>query len=117
MLKFEGPFRLGAIFITLSGLIHIIAPLFSGFAMGSLILVPAGILYVLLGRGLSNGYRWLAYIVFFLMMAGSVIALSGAWTTPGVPTWIPLSIVVLDWLTILALFVALWRKPAVTADA
>ena len=115
MIDAKGPFRTGALFVGLSGILHILAPLVSSFASGALILVPAGLFYLVLAYGLLQGWRWLAYVVFLLMMVGSLVALSSAWTTPSVPTWIYLTIVALDWLTVLALFGALWRSRPVAA--
>lgn len=114
MIDAKGPFRTGALFVGLSGILHILAPLVSSFASGALILVPAGLFYLVLAYGLLQGWRWLAYLVFLILMIGSVIAIGSAWSTPMVPTWVFLTIFVLDWLAILALFAALWRsRPAV----
>jgi hypothetical protein len=115
MMDAKGPFRIGALFVGLSGIVHILALFVSGFDADALILIPAGVLYIGFAYGLLRGHRWLAYLVFLVMMVGSLIALSAAWSTPGVPTWIYLSIVALDWLAVLALFGALWRKPATAA--
>ena len=115
MVDAKGPFRAGALFIALSGLVHILALLVSGFASEALVLVPVGIVYLGLAYGLLQGWRWLAYVVFILMMVGSLAPLASAWSTPNVPTWIYLTIFVLDWLTVLALFGALWRSRPVPA--
>ena len=115
MIDAKGPYRVGALFVALSGLVHLLALFVSGFASGALMLVPAGIVYLGFAYGLLQGWRWLAYVVFLLMMVGSLVALSSAWTTPSVPTWIYLTIVALDWLTVLALFGALWRSRPVAA--
>lgn len=115
MVDAKGPFRIGALFVALSGIVHILALLVSGFASESFVLVPVGVFYIALAYGLLQGWRWLAYLVFVLMMIGSVLAISSAWTTPNVPTWVHLSIFVLDWLAVLALFVALWRSRPVAA--
>lgn len=115
MIDAKGPFRIGALFVGLSGIVHILAMLVSGFASDALVLAPVGLLYLAFAYGLLQGWRWLAYLVFVLMMIGSLAALSSAWSTPGVPTWIYLTIFVLDWLTVFSLFGALWRARPVTA--
>jgi hypothetical protein len=115
MIDAKGPYRIGALFVALSGIVHILGVLVSGFASGSQVLLPGGILYLGFAYGLLQGWRSLAYLVFVVMMAGSVVALTSAWSTPGVPTWIFLSIFVLDWLTVFALFGALWKARPVAA--
>ena len=55
MVDAKGPFRTGALFIALSGLVHILALLVSGFASEALVLVPVGIVYLGLAYGLLQG--------------------------------------------------------------
>ncbi|MEL6688814.1 MAG: hypothetical protein AAFP28_00730 [Pseudomonadota bacterium] len=116
MTDMRGPYRTGALFVGISAVLHLIAPVFGGFGTDALTLFVVGIVYMAIAYGLLQGYRWLAYLTFLLMMAGSVVAITGIWGLGPVPGWIYAGIVIADWLAVLALFAALWRsRPSVAA--
>ena len=116
MTDMRGPYRSGALFVGISAVLHLIAPVFGGFGTDALTLFVVGFVYAAIAYGLLQGYRWLAYVTFLLMMAGSVVAITGIWALGSVPGWIYAGIVVADWLAVFALFAALWRaRPAAAA--
>jgi predicted membrane channel-forming protein YqfA (hemolysin III family) len=115
MVDAKGPFRVGALFVALSAIVHLIAPFVSRFDSLSLALLPAGLIYLAFAYGLLQGWRWLAYLVFIVMMVGGIASLGMAWSSDPIPTWVFLSFVVLDWLAVFALFGALWRSKPATA--
>ncbi|MEL7114499.1 MAG: hypothetical protein AAGP08_02735 [Pseudomonadota bacterium] len=110
MFDVQGPYRVGAVFVAASAVLHLIAPIFGGFAPEALTLFVVGLVYLAIAYGLMLGWRWLAYVTFLLMMAGSVIAIASIWSPGPVPSWVYIGIVVADWLAALSLFFALWRN-------
>lgn len=104
-------FRFAAAFAGLSGLLHLIAPVVSGFASESWILVAFGAVFFVIVYGLSQGWRWLAWIAFFWVFVGVIGALLRIWTPGPVPGWLFLAILIANVLALLGLFLALWRSP------
>jgi len=89
--------------------LHILAPLVAGFAPDAVRLIPVGVLYGLLGWGLMQGWRFLAYLVFLICLIGGVYAYMILAAT-SVPAWWMGLIVAADILVCLTLFLLLWRK-------
>ena len=73
-------FRFAAAFAALSGVLHIAAPVVSGFASEAWLVVPFGVIYLILAYGLFMGWRWLAWLAFFWSFAGVAGAISKIWT-------------------------------------
>ena len=96
---------------SISALLHVLAPVLSGFDRDGLWL--AAMLPVFLGMiwGLAQGWRWFAYLCFFIGAVAGIFALSHIWAVNPVPSWIYSGILVADWAAAAALFVALWRSP------
>ena len=111
-MKPRGPFSIAVIFVLISAVLHIVAPLFGGMTPDATGLVAFGIFWLAIAWGLNQGWRWLAYIAFIAALIGgsAAVALYVGWST--VPGWIYLGIIVADWLAAAALFVTLWRPPA-----
>ena len=116
MIDAKGPYRVGALFVALSGLVHLLALFVSGFASGALVLVPAGIVYLGFAYGLLQGWRWLAYVTFLIMLIGISATMTGIWAISPVPPWIYIAIALAHACAVVALFVALWR-PRPTAPS
>ncbi len=112
MLKFQGPYRLAALCVLASAVLLLVAPVLGGFSRSGFGSVPFGLLFLSVFYGLSQGWRWLAYLAFFLCMIAAILALSNAWTLNALPSWWYVTIAVLFALGILTLFIALWRSPA-----
>lgn len=109
MFENSGPYRTGALFVFISALLHIFAFVVGSVTADALMLVPIGIVYLLIAWGLTRGFRWLAYITFFVMCIGGIFAMSQLWTPSPVPGWWTIAIIVADWLAAAALFASLWR--------
>jgi hypothetical protein len=104
-------FRFAAAFAALSGVLHIAAPVVSGFASEAWLVVPFGVIYLILAYGLFMGWRWLAWLAFFWSFAGVAGAISQIWTQGVLPGWLFQAILAANVLAVLGLFVALWRAP------
>ena len=98
-----------ALFLALSAVLHVAAPLVSSFAPGTGQLLPVAVLYFAIAYGLMRGWRWLAYVTFILLMVFSSFAIAQMWTPPTLLAWVMTGIVVADWLAVVALFAVLWR--------
>ena len=107
----DGPFRTAILCFSISALLHVLAPVLSGFDRDGLWL--AAMLPAFLGMiwGLAQGWRWFAYLCFFIGAVAGIFALSHIWAVNPVPSWIYSGILVADWAAAAALFVALWRSP------
>ncbi|MEY1557048.1 hypothetical protein AB3Y40_15565 [Yoonia sp. R2331] len=111
MTLIQGPFRWAIPFVLISALLHLIAPVISGFAVPSLMLFVIGLIYLACASGLSRGMRWLGYVMFFVMAVGGISALGAIWAAGPVPGWLFASIAVVNCLAFLTLFATLWRAP------
>ncbi len=111
MTDVKGPFRAGALFVAVSAVLHLIAPLVAGLQGMAPMLAVVGLVYLAVTWGLLQGWRWLAWVAFFVLMAGSIVALSNVWAGGPVPGWLWAGIVAADWAAVAGLFVALWRSP------
>lgn len=105
-----GSLKLGGQFMMLSGLLHFLSAAFGD----TMIMASIGVLYLLIGAGLTRSMRWLGYFAFLFMIFGAVIAY-GFLTTAPAPTWVTWAIIIANVLAALTLFVALWRAPVAKA--
>lgn len=105
----RSPYRIGAFFVVLSAVLHLIAPVVSGFDATGWQLAVIGVIYVAAAAGLMRDWRWLAYVMLFVMMIGSIAAITGIWALAAVPGWVYGAITIANWAAVIALFLALWR--------
>jgi len=117
MIDTSNSYRVGAIFLAISAILHVMSPIFAGFAGQAPVLFVVGLVYLAAAWGLMQTWRWLAYIFFIVLMIGSVAALLGIWTQAPVPGWIYAGIFISNWAAILALFVALWKPKRLARPA
>ena len=110
MIDARGPYRLGALFVGISAIFHLVAPVFAGFGEEGTALFVVGLIYLAVAYGLMQGFRWLAYLAFIMLMVGSIFAITNIWSLSPVPGWISSAIVITDWLAVLSLFAALWKS-------
>jgi len=104
----SAPMRSAGLFLALSGVLHLVAPVFAGFAPGSLVLLAIGVIYLLLAAGINRGWRGLAYIVFVVLLVGANVAF--AMVGGGLlPDYLWYAIIAADLVALVSLFVALWR--------
>lgn len=99
------PQRIGALFIALSGVLHILSGVFAGAGPA---LIVIGVLYLLMAEGLRRGWRWLAYIGFVMTLFGSVLAYATIGSDVLLPDPYSLLIMLADFGCAVALFIALW---------
>ena len=115
MFTLSKPLGLAATLIFISAILHLIAPLLSGFSSQSLMLVPFGIAYAVIAYFLPPNRRWLAWIAFFVVLFFGIAALSGAMGISSVPSWLNWGIFIADWAAAASLLVYLWRNKPVAA--
>ncbi len=111
----RSPYRAGAFFIGISAALHFVTLIF-GFEAPVPMMQAIGVFYLVVMWGLMQGWRWLAYLSFFMLAIGGIAALGSSFGVSVVPPWLFLAIFVVDWLAVIALFLALWRsRPAAEA--
>ena len=109
MIDFRGPYRLGAFFIAISAILHILAIFVGGVSSFTLGLVVIGIVYLGFAYGLLSGWRWMAYLTFLIALIGSIVAFGSSFGAGPVPGWWWTLIVIADVGAVITLFAALWR--------
>lgn len=115
MTRVTGAMRWGANFVAVSAGLHILAIAFGGASGEALQLAVVGVVYAGFTYGLLQGWRWLAYVVFIVLLIGTSFAVSQIWAFGDVPGWLYAGIAVANLLAIAALFGALWKAPQVAA--
>ena len=106
--------RWGAYFTALSAGLHLLALPVSRFSADALILLPFALVYAGFAYGLFRGWRWLAYVVFIVLLVGISLAIARIWANGDVPRWIYMGIAGANILSVTTLFVALWKQPDVS---
>lgn len=112
MSALASPQRIGAVFLALSGILHILPGVLAG---AGLALIVVGVVYLLMAEGLRRGWRWLAYIAFFMTLFGAVLAYSTIGSDLLLPDPYSLPVMLADLGCAVSLFIALW--PSRTAQA
>lgn len=113
----RSPYRIGATFLAISAIFHLISPIFAGFDGQALMLFGVGLVYLAAAWGLMQNWRWLAYVVFIVLMISSIAALTGIWALAQVPGWIYAAIFIANWIAILVLFFTLWRPNRIASPS
>lgn len=101
-----GSLRLAGQFVALSAALHVVAFVLSGFDRFGWIMLAVGVVYLALSLGLTRGMRSLGYLVFVLLLAGSIAAFV---QLGAMADWVIWAIIAANLLALLNLFVALWR--------
>ncbi len=100
--------RMAALFVAISGVLRLLAPIVGGFAQEAVVLAVLGLVWLLAAAGLRRGLRWLAWLAFFATMAGAIAALASAVSITVAPQWLYWSIAACDTLAAIMLFGVLW---------
>jgi len=102
-------YKMAGIFLIISGLLHIPMFLVGGFTGKSIQMAIVGVVWVLLGLGLRRQMKYLACVVFALMLVGIIVGLTSLNTGPVPNAWWWL-IILADLLTAIFLFRIIWSK-------
>ena len=109
MVNSQGPFGMAPLFIVASALLHAVAAFLVGLASGGASLLVVGILYALGATGLQRGFRWLAHLLFLVLLFGIVAALGNTYGPSVATNTVFIAIIVANVLAVGALFAKLWR--------
>lgn len=115
MFKVSKSLGFAALLIFASALLHILAALVGGFTIETLRLVPVALIYALIGYFLIPNRRWLAWLAFLVMLAGSIVSIFFATSGGAIPAWWWALILATDLAAALMLFVYLWFPKPVAA--
>ena len=92
-----------------SGALHFLVPVVAGFTAEAVGMIVPGLIWIALGFVLLRfGWRWLAWLCFFLLLAGSIAALTLALGAGPAPTSLGWAIFAVDVAAVAALFGVLW---------
>ncbi len=108
-------YRTAAMFTGFSGIVHLVAPLVSGLTTDATLLLVAGIVYLLAAFGLSRRLRWLALLVFPVLLFATLFDFAWSFNGTTVPAWIYAAIAASNTLALIVLFILLWRPKTISA--
>ncbi len=111
MTRIKGPLRWAAIFAAISALLHLLGLLISFVSASAVWLAPFGLIYAGFAYGLLQGWRWLGYVAFVVLLIGTSVAIGNIWALGAVPGWLFGAIAVINLLAVASLFIALWKAP------
>ncbi|SPH25124.1 hypothetical protein DEA8626_04160 [Defluviimonas aquaemixtae] len=115
MTRTERKYHTAAILLFLSAALHLPILILSFQKFGTHIFV-AIILWTLLGLGLLRGHRLAAYLAFLGMLAGLVLALDGATSSPGLVAIVLWVIIPTNLIAAAVLFGVLWSRPSAHSE-
>lgn len=112
-----GTLKFAGFFIMLAALVHFIALPLNGFGEVSVKLLPFGIIGTVVGflfwrfsQKFSSGFlRIFVYVLFVLLLAGTVMAFLSIWSSALAFSWLFTMIAILRLIALASLFVYLWR--------
>lgn len=98
-----------AVFLLVSGVLHLGVTLLGGFSTFGLLLALVAPFYGLIALGLLRNWRWLAWLAFVLLLIGSVGAFTETAGPITGPAWIYWVILLANLGALVTLFTILWR--------
>ena len=105
--------RLAAYALGISGLLHLITPVFAGMVSPVPAMLAIGVLYLVIATFFHEAPGWSVWpikiVVFWMMLIGGGAALGNSFDPGAVPGWLYLAIFAADALAALGLFVEVWR--------
>ena len=101
-------FRIASIALLFSGIAHIVAAVLGKFSAPTMLFGAMGVAYLVFVIGLFQRQRISAWLAFLFLLPGLAISVNGV-NGPTVPNTIIYTMVLLNILTLLTLFVVLWR--------
>ncbi len=105
--------RTAALPVLASAVLHVLAFVVDGFTAMAGAMVVIGLVYAAIAWGLRKGWRWLAWISFFVMLFGMIAAYASAGM--GLHGWWYMAIALADLIAAILLFGALWKPAAARA--
>lgn len=108
-------YRPAALFVAISAVFHLITPAFAGLTAFTQILLVIGVLFLVFAWVLAKRLRWLAYLVFILLLINFCFAFAYSFGGTPLPEWLFAAIALSDLGAIVCLFATLWRPRAAAA--
>lgn len=109
-MKANGQYKFAAFVLALSSIMHFMAILMGQFKSDVIGLVLPLVVYLLLALLLNQGRRLGAWLGFLCMLVGITAGVLRLYSSSLVPEWVFQSIVALNVLSALVLFVILWKS-------
>ncbi len=100
---------IAAVLMFISALLHVAAPVLTGFATENLSMLIFAVIYGVLGWLILKNKRWAVWLGFFLMLFGGIAGMAAYLGASSLPEWLNLSIWIASWAAAVCLFVVLWR--------
>lgn len=109
MKLFSSPMGWAACAAFVSALLFLAIFLIAGMSMASINLLGFALVWGLMGAGLMQGWRWLAYLGFLLGLGGLVAAYMWLGGKPPIVGLLYAAISVANAIMAACLFIAIWR--------
>lgn len=103
-------YQLASLFLSISGIAHIVIAGLSGLQIADAVFLGIGVAYLLLAYLMQAGRRWIAYFVFIFMLVGAVGAYMMMPSKSGIIQIAYQVIIAADIACAFMLFILLWRR-------
>ncbi len=97
--------------LLLDAALQVAAVAAAGFPGGTLPLLIAAAIYVLLSAGLARGMMWVAWLAFIVVIVGSAATISGLFAPSPMPDWALWGGLAANVAALVLLFGAIWSGP------
>jgi len=101
-------YKFAALSLAASAVVHVVAVILGQYAADVVTLAPIAVVYLVLAVLLFRRLRVAAWLTFLLLLVGTIYVLSGL-NVGSAPNTLYFAMAGLNALTLLVLFVVLWR--------
>ncbi|WP_136660117.1 hypothetical protein [Nitratireductor sp. XY-223] len=108
MQAFPGGLRLAGRLLIITGILHCLAWIVSGWSGDTMRLIPFGLVYIALGAGLFYRIRTIRYLAFIVTLVGIVAAYISLGSA-AVAVWLVWVFIAIDLVVLAILIASIWR--------
>ena len=108
MQAFPGGLRLAGRLLIITGILHCLAWIVSGWSSDTMRLIPYGLVYIALGAGFFYRIRTIRYLAFIVTLVG-VVAAYISLGSAAVAVWLVWVFIAIDLVVLAILIASIWR--------
>jgi len=103
-------FTLAAVLALVNAVLHIASAALDGFSSAAMPMLVASAIWLVFAIGLFAKQRWLAYFAFVFSIIAALTIYANLGSDSSMSYWIQIAMAALAVLSILVLFVLIWRR-------